>query len=56
MVQERFVESAVETIGRVMFRGGDLLNKCHSLDARVEVGGVSDLEDGIQLYFESAWC
>lgn len=37
-VQKRFVKCAVETIGREMLCGGDLLNETHGLNAGVEVG------------------
>ena len=52
-VKQRLVECAVETVCRVVLRSGYLLNEHHGLDAGVEVGRVSDLENGVQLFLES---
>ena len=53
-VQKRFVKGTVETIGREMLGGRNLLNQAHGLDAGVEVGRVSDLENGVDLFSEPA--
>ena len=54
-VQKRFVKGTVETIGREMLGGRNLLNKAHGLNAGVEVGRVGDLENGVDLFSEPTY-
>ena len=52
-VQDAFVESAVVSVGAVVLCGTDLLQEHERLDGGVEVGGVGDSQQSVDLSFES---